>query len=109
MPIPMLTRASAGVESAAVVAVAAPATNAALSASFANLFIVDSLVLAFPSIAKPLWEGTAEPQMNNVNLGAPVAIGLQMRSEEHTSELQSHVNLVCRLLLEKKKRNKSNK
>src|SRR5438477_6004866 len=27
----------------------------------------------------------------------------KMRSEEHTSELQSHVNLVCRLLLEKKK------
>src|SRR5690242_21516902 len=27
----------------------------------------------------------------------------QGRSEEHTSELQSHVNLVCRLLLEKKK------
>src|SRR4051812_49761845 len=31
--------------------------------------------------------------------GKPVAA----RSEEHTSELQSHVNLVCRLLLEKKK------
>src|SRR5260370_24601467 len=27
----------------------------------------------------------------------------QVRSEEHTSELQSHLNLVCRLLLEKKK------
>src|SRR5438132_7916000 len=27
------------------------------------------------------------------------------RSEEHTSELQSHSDLVCRLLLEKKKRN----
>src|SRR5690242_15067922 len=27
----------------------------------------------------------------------------ETRSEEHTSELQSHVNLVCRLLLEKKK------
>src|SRR5260370_20937452 len=27
----------------------------------------------------------------------------QRRSEEHTSELQSHLNLVCRLLLEKKK------
>src|SRR6266571_707563 len=27
-----------------------------------------------------------------------------VRSEEHTSELQSHVNLVCRLLLEKKKK-----
>src|SRR6266480_6468776 len=31
------------------------------------------------------------------------------RSEEHTSELQSHVNLVCRLLLEKKKKNKKMK
>src|SRR5690242_21342961 len=31
--------------------------------------------------------------------GAPGVV----RSEEHTSELQSHVNLVCRLLLEKKK------
>src|SRR5260370_7419718 len=29
---------------------------------------------------------------------------LPMRSEEHTSELQSHLNLVCRLLLEKKKK-----
>src|SRR4051812_49922582 len=30
--------------------------------------------------------------------------GREIRSEEHTSELQSHVNLVCRLLLEKKKK-----
>src|SRR6266571_2028201 len=30
--------------------------------------------------------------------------GWSCRSEEHTSELQSHVNLVCRLLLEKKKK-----
>src|SRR5690242_20811224 len=30
------------------------------------------------------------------------------RSEEHTSELQSHVNLVCRLLLEKKKKKHKN-
>src|SRR5260370_28108371 len=29
--------------------------------------------------------------------------GKSPRSEEHTSELQSHLNLVCRLLLEKKK------
>src|SRR5260370_18047248 len=33
---------------------------------------------------------------------------LNERSEEHTSELQSHLNLVCRLLLEKKKK-KTNK
>src|SRR5690242_20972988 len=35
--------------------------------------------------------------------GIDGAIRRQARSEEHTSELQSHVNLVCRLLLEKKK------
>src|SRR3989475_1767205 len=33
---------------------------------------------------------------------------LYTRSEEHTSELQSQSNLVCRLLLEKKKKNKQN-
>src|SRR2546426_5099168 len=32
--------------------------------------------------------------------------GLRTRSEEHTSELQSPCNLVCRLLLEKKKKKK---
>src|SRR6266480_2119474 len=36
---------------------------------------------------------------------APTLTLPQARSEEHTSELQSHVNLVCRLLLEKKKKN----
>src|SRR5256885_6580657 len=34
----------------------------------------------------------------------PVDPAVQARSEEHTSELQSPCNLVCRLLLEKKKR-----
>src|SRR5260370_22887556 len=38
---------------------------------------------------------------------ADILRGLHDRSEEHTSELQSHLNLVCRLLLEKKK-NKTN-
>src|SRR5690348_17759475 len=33
----------------------------------------------------------------------PVVRSLLLRSEEHTSELQSPVHLVCRLLLEKKK------
>src|SRR2546430_8118910 len=41
-----------------------------------------------------------------VSLGrAGIVLGL--RSEEHTSELQSQSNLVCRLLLEKKKKNMS--
>src|SRR5690606_41593162 len=40
-------------------------------------------------------------QSNLITQLAPI------RSEEHTSELQSRENLVCRLLLEKKKRNKN--
>src|SRR5260370_20464889 len=34
--------------------------------------------------------------------GSVQTCALPIRSEEHTSELQSHLNLVCRLLLEKK-------
>src|SRR5260221_10217001 len=37
---------------------------------------------------------------------APANIRIGFRSEEHTSELQSHSDLVCRLLLEKKKKKK---
>src|SRR2546422_1374879 len=38
------------------------------------------------------------------NLGAGFdCVGVAVRSEEHTSELQSRLHLVCRLLLEKKK------
>src|SRR5207247_6604352 len=35
-----------------------------------------------------------------------ILAGQLVRSEEHTSELQSRVDIVCRLLLEKKKKNK---
>src|SRR3712207_7345625 len=38
---------------------------------------------------------------------AAVALAVELRSEEHTSELQSRQYLVCRLLLEKKKKKKS--
>src|SRR3989454_8345728 len=56
------------------------------------------------------------PQRAGIDLQNPRALGLGKpvqerghvvgRSEEHTSELQSPCNLVCRLLLEKKKKNK---
>src|SRR3712207_7497009 len=36
-------------------------------------------------------------------IGRPISGSLRIRSEEHTSELQSRQYLVCRLLLEKKK------
>src|SRR2546427_7669184 len=41
--------------------------------------------------------------VDGVVLAGP-ALELLLRSEEHTSELQSQSNLVCRLLLEKKKK-----
>src|SRR5687768_18349017 len=49
-----------------------------------------------------LWRGiagTEEPAEQNRNAAEPDG-----RSEEHTSELQSRLHLVCRLLLEKKNR-----
>src|SRR5690606_40854405 len=50
-------------------------------------------------LADGILDGIAE------HLGkAPVDLGDSGRSEEHTSELQSRENLVCRLLLEKKKK-----
>src|SRR2546430_6643175 len=48
-------------------------------------------------------QGRSHPSMNRT--GVPDAGRDSPRSEEHTSELQSQSNLVCRLLLEKKKKN----
>src|SRR5438477_9698362 len=54
--------------------------------------------------------GTEEPRLlahhAEHRVDEPGGEVLRCRSEEHTSELQSHVNLVCRLLLEKKKKKK---
>src|SRR2546430_11914552 len=42
-------------------------------------------------------------RLRTAGVGPEVLVGVYIRSEEHTSELQSQSNLVCRLLLEKKK------
>src|SRR5438477_6801674 len=47
--------------------------------------------------------GRRPRQIHRRSRRMPGHLGARGRSEEHTSELQSHVNLVCRLLLEKKK------
>src|SRR2546426_9146801 len=55
--------------------------------------------------------GRRTPQAVKVRpraLGSPSPGSRYRRSEEHTSELQSPCNLVCRLLLEKKKKIKNN-
>src|SRR5256885_6304850 len=57
----------------------------------------------FRSVIEPLF--TRDPaQISEIQVQD--AISLAPRSEEHTSELQSPCNLVCRLLLEKKKRSR---
>src|SRR3712207_7325422 len=48
-------------------------------------------------------EPASTPTMRNSS-----ATGIGLRSEEHTSELQSRQYLVCRLLLEKKKKKQTN-
>src|SRR2546429_8297292 len=45
-----------------------------------------------------------EVEWDESEIGATEKDALQSRSEEHTSELQSRLHLVCRLLLEKKKK-----
>src|SRR2546430_5473702 len=60
-----------------------------------------------PAVVRNPAEGYHHAQASQqAQLGLQVRpAALQLRSEEHTSELQSQSNLVCRLLLEKKKSN----
>src|SRR2546427_5973360 len=52
-----------------------------------------------------LWQGRfgGDPHILGKTLSLSGGVSTVVRSEEHTSELQSQSNLVCRLLLEKKK------
>src|SRR2546429_5932115 len=49
--------------------------------------------------------GMDEQKIYYFDNNATTQVAPQVRSEEHTSELQSRLHLVCRLLLEKKKKN----
>src|SRR2546430_13131273 len=62
----------------------------------------------FRSVAAALKQGWKAGRRGAPLSGRTLALIFE-RSEEHTSELQSQSNLVCRLLLEKKKKNKDNR
>src|SRR2546426_6404383 len=64
-------------------------------------FVVPRRALALQGCGaeRPGWQAPGHPERNQCGRGQQ-----QCRSEEHTSELQSPCNLVCRLLLEKKKK-----
>jgi len=64
-----------------------------------------SVIFCAPLFKQPLGLGIADWDQH-LFYYAEVLKNLIERSEEHTSELQSLTNLVCRLLLEKKKKTK---
>src|SRR5260370_13712307 len=66
-----------------------------------TLFPYTTLFRSHYDLTFGLWLESAECEYLTGQLASAEA-----RSEEHTSELQSHLNLVCRLLLEKKKTTK---
>src|SRR5690625_6633104 len=74
------------------------------SATFDDAFVSSSGASPTACRAGP---GTICPVTGWVRCSAAV-MSSTTRSEEHTSELQSRGHLVCRLLLEKKKKNKTN-
>src|SRR5260370_26599144 len=81
-----------------VVAVIAVALGSALALRQMPRDIFPTLGIPTIYVAQP-YGGMDPAQME----GMPNVGKMSRRSEEHTSELQSHLNLVCRLLLEKKK------
>src|SRR5260370_27676958 len=75
-----------------------------------HLYIADGLALEQMQTVQnednPLLTAADEEAPRRTRASKPPA-SLDARSEEHTSELQSHLNLVCRLLLEKKKKSET--
>src|SRR2546430_12404044 len=69
-----------------------------------TLSLHDALPICSPSGVGEESLHSAPSPRSFVHASPLAASGSSMRSEEHTSELQSQSNLVCRLLLEKKNR-----
>src|SRR3989475_4294079 len=65
----------------------------------------DRFVIVSIADARTQWVAK-DPMLRTVLASGAVPVRAEDRSEEHTSELQSQSNLVCRLLLEKKKTKK---
>src|SRR5947207_4806004 len=77
-----------------------PSTTEIYTLSYTTLFRSSSLRMGRPR-AQCKWDRRRTNWQKQVKR-ASNTMGFNERSEEHTSELQSHSDLVCRLLLEKK-------
>src|SRR2546429_7134488 len=74
-----------------------------------TLFPYTTLFRSLDEIIGSIEVRLAESRQHTFKIEQPtqVSFGQDSRSEEHTSELQSRLHLVCRLLLEKKKTQKT--
>src|SRR5438105_7550898 len=82
-----------------------PSTPEIYTLSLHDALPISGLALAEEKYGKLGLARVLAPAIRMAGEGFPVSFALaQSRSEEHTSELQSRVDLVCRLLLEKKKK-----
>src|SRR2546425_1334589 len=75
-----------------------PAHLGAIEAAVAEIRRADGARIVFPDVTKKPWAVRLTDEFRSA------ASTIELRSEEHTSELQSLAYLVCRLLLEKKKK-----
>src|SRR5260370_31476445 len=92
-----------------IVIVAQPAIQTGLHASFSDVqWTLDAYALTLAALL--LTSGSLADRYGRkllFSIGLAIFTIGSLRSEEHTSELPSHLNLVCRLLLEKKKNTKT--
>src|SRR5437879_10741073 len=75
-----------------------------ISTLFPYTTLFRSFYLALTSILRAAESGDSEPTAQRTRISLREVTSVVLRSEEHTSELQSPMYLVCRLLLEKKKK-----
>src|SRR5438034_10548400 len=78
--------------------------NAPATTEIYTLSLHDALPISFQDRLNKALDNLREAEHDqSPDAKTPAPASQRLRSEEHTSELQSHSDLVCRLLLEKKK------
>src|SRR5688572_32524902 len=96
--------------------IASPSNTSSLCKGRRYYLLIAVSIVVVALLALPLFIGSASTPTTLINQVAvkdkfdisTVTPHQNLRSEEHTSELQSQSNLVCRLLLEKKKKKNKN-
>src|SRR2546426_1801624 len=78
-------------------------TNSTVAPSARTAAMIISMITNFSSADTPLVGSSSSRILGLATMVSAISSSFLTRSEEHTSELQSPCNLVCRLLLEKKK------